>query len=149
MITKTITFATAVFILSCSMALAQEKTQQAQILFQNVKVFNGTEDKLHDVDVLVEGNLITEVAKGAEAREGATVIDGGGRTLMPGLIDSHVHFYLSMDGGRPAMETSRWDFFPAMGAVAAREWLADGFTTVRDMETCCRTGRIPPSIATW
>ncbi|MEO9779409.1 MAG: amidohydrolase family protein [Sedimentitalea sp.] len=62
-----------------------------------------------------------------------SVIDGGGRTLMPGLIDSHTHLYLSMGGGRIGMENSRWDLFPAMGAAAAQEWLADGFTTIRDM----------------
>lgn len=119
-------------LLSIGATVAQDDPPPPQILFKNVQVFNGTENKLHDVDVLVEGNLIKEVAKGAAARADATVIDGGGKTLMPGLIDSHVHFYLSMDGGRPGMETSRWDYFPAMGAVAAQEWLADGFTTVRD-----------------
>ncbi|MGI9518251.1 MAG: amidohydrolase family protein [Pirellulaceae bacterium] len=61
------------------------------------------------------------------------VIDGQGMTLMPGLIDSHVHFNLSMDGGRPGMEQSRWDRISAFGAAAAQEWFADGFTTVRDM----------------
>ena len=61
------------------------------------------------------------------------VIDGQGMTLMPGLIDSHVHFNLSMDGGRPGMEQSRWDTISAHGVAAAQEWFADGFTTVRDM----------------
>ena len=83
--------------------------------------------------VLVEDNLISAIGPAIAAPEGAEVIDGNGRTLMPGLIDSHVHFYLSMGGGRIGMENSRWDLFPAMGAQAAREWFADGFTTVRDM----------------
>ena len=61
------------------------------------------------------------------------VIDGRGMTLMPGLIDSHVHFNLSMDGGRPGMEQSRWDTMSAHGMAAAQDWFADGFTTVRDM----------------
>jgi len=106
-----------------------------QTLFTNVDVFNGTENKLYENhSVLVEGNLIKAIsADQITANADATVIDGQGKTLMPGLIDSHVHFYLSMDGGRPGMETSRWDYFAAMGAAAAQEWLADGFTTVRDM----------------
>lgn len=103
-----------------------------QILFTNVKVFDGVNDSLQELDVLVEDNLIKQVARNIDGPEGATIIDGDGRTLMPGLIDSHVHFYLSMDGARPGMETSRWDYFPAMGAAAAQEWFADGFTTVRD-----------------
>jgi len=105
------------------------------VLFTNVSIFNGTDNRLYeDHSVLVEGNLIKSISDGTiEPGPNATVIDGGGRTLMPGLIDSHVHFYLSMGGGRPGMETSRWDYFAAMGAAAAQEWFADGFTTVRDM----------------
>ncbi|MGI9264800.1 MAG: amidohydrolase family protein, partial [Gammaproteobacteria bacterium] len=107
----------------------------SQVLFTNVNVFNGTDNRLYENhSVLIEGNLIKSIsADTISPGENTTVIDGGGRTLMPGLIDSHVHFYLSMGGGRPGMETSRWDYFPAMGAAAAQEWLADGFTTVRDM----------------
>jgi len=83
------------------------------------------------------GSGYTFIVEGGEGSKTVeltpTVIDGGGRTLMPGLIDSHTHFYLSMGGGRIGMENSRWDLFPAMGAQAAQEWFADGFTTVRDM----------------
>lgn len=71
--------------------------------------------------------------KATKKKVTVNVIDGGGMTLMPGLIDSHVHFNLSMDGGRPGMEQSRWDTISAYGMAAAQEWLADGFTTVRDM----------------
>ncbi len=114
-------------------AYAQEKEKSTQILFQNVNVFNGTEDKLFDYDVLVENNFIKTVGKDIIAPKGAKVIDGKGRTLMPGLIDSHVHFNLSMGGGRIGMEKSRWDYMAVMGVAAAQEWFADGFTTARDM----------------
>lgn len=90
--------------LSFAAANAQEKEAAPQTLFKNVKVFNGTEDKLIEADVLVEGNLIKAVAKGAKARKDATVIDGGGRTLMPGLIDSHTHFLFQVPGGVGAAE---------------------------------------------
>jgi hypothetical protein len=49
-------------------------------VFTNVKVFNGTDNKLIDADVLVEGNLIKKVGKNLNA-DGATVIDGGWRQL--------------------------------------------------------------------
>ena len=52
---------------------------------------------------------------------------------MPGMIDSHTHLNLSMDNGRPGMETARWDFMASHASVAALEWFYDGFTTVRDM----------------
>ena len=117
------------------LSIAQDASQLPQTLFTNVDIFNGTDDRLYENhSVLVEGNLIKSISDGTiTPGPNATVINGGGRTLMPGLIDSHVHFYLSMDGGRPAMEASRWDYMASMGAAAAGEWIADGFTTVRDM----------------
>src|SRR5690242_1124187 len=55
-------------------------------------------ERLDDVrkgGVLVEDGRIVEVRRGeAAAPVGATVVDGGGRYLVPGLIDSHVHLAL-------------------------------------------------------
>ena len=132
---KTLIKLISLFVFASASSVLATEEMPSQVLFKNINVFNGTEDRLYENhQVLVEGNLIKSISAGdIEAGSHATVIDGGGRTLMPGLIDSHVHFYLSMGGGRPGMETSRWDYFPAMGAAAAQEWLADGFTTVRDM----------------
>jgi len=121
-------------LLFLSTTMAEDKPLAQQTLIKNVNIFNGTENKLYENhQVLVEGNLIKSISsKPIKTHAEASVIDGKGKTLMPGLIDSHVHFYLSMSGARPGMETSRWDYFAAMGAAAAQEWLADGFTTVRD-----------------
>ena len=52
------------------------------------------------MSVLVEGNLIKKTAKGQIAADAdAKVIDGGGRTLMPGLIDGHAHMMINADYG--------------------------------------------------
>jgi len=66
-----------------------EDIKPGQILITNVNVWDGTSSGLtKGTRVLIEGNLIKEVSSNASARSDATVIDGGGRTLMPGLIDS-------------------------------------------------------------
>ena len=116
-------------------ALAQNKAPPKQVLFTNVNVFDGKADKLAtNRRVLVEGNLIKAVGdETLKAGKGATVINGGGRTLMPGLIDSHAHFNVAMSGGLAALEAARWDEIASIAAHAAQEWLADGFTTVRGM----------------
>ena len=115
-------------------AIAQEEKPKPQVLFTNVNIFDGKADKLATgMSVLVEGNLIKKVAKGEIAAKGAKVIDGGGRTLMPGLIDSHSHFNMNADGGVTKMEGLRWDEISARAATQAMDWFADGFTTVRDM----------------
>src|SRR5262249_26210236 len=81
--------------------------QPGAILFKNVKVFDGKSDKVTaNTSVLVVGNKIEKIAGDIVAPEKATVIDGGGRTLMPGLIDAHWHAMLV----RPTpAEALTWD----------------------------------------
>jgi len=127
-------FASA-FVAFLSPLSAAEQKVKPQTLFTNVNVFDGESETLAEgMSVLVEGKLIKEVAGGEiEAREDATVIDGGGRTLMPGLIDSHSHLNMNAPGGVLTQEGMRWDEIASRAAAQAQEWLADGFTTVRDM----------------
>ena len=67
-----------------------------QYLFRNVQLLDPARDRLlGGHEVLVEGERIREVSDRPLQARGAMVIDGGGRTLMPGLIDCHVHVYLS------------------------------------------------------
>jgi imidazolonepropionase-like amidohydrolase len=65
----------------------------AKTLFTNVWIFEGTKDELVPGEVLVEGSRITAVASVGEnlPRQGCEQIDGGGATLMPGLINTHSH----------------------------------------------------------
>ncbi|MBP0616793.1 metal-dependent hydrolase family protein [Jiella mangrovi] len=80
--------------------------------------------------VVVEGDRIASI--GGEAPAGAEVIDLGGRTLMPGLIDSHFHVVAhSLDLWANAVAT---DSLAALRAAKIMEELLDcGFTTVRDL----------------
>lgn len=71
-------------------ATAQEA--DGPILFTNVNVFDGVHEKLiENANVVVTGNLITKVTTEPQMVAGGRVIDGGGRTLMPGLTDAHWH----------------------------------------------------------
>jgi imidazolonepropionase-like amidohydrolase len=114
---------------------AEPEVLPPQTLFTNVNVFNGTDNKLYrDHNVLVEGNLIKAVSSSnIETNASATVIDGDGRTLMPGLIDSHVHFNMMVDGGPAGLESKTWEEIGTYAVYAAQEWLKNGFTTARDM----------------
>src|SRR5262245_24906577 len=102
-------------------------------LFKAVKVFDGTSDKLTaSTSVLVVGNKIEKIGGDIAAPEKATVIDGGGRTLMPGLIDAHWHAMLV----RPTpAEALTWDIGYAnlVAGAEATDTLLRGFTTVRDV----------------
>lgn len=71
---------------------AKDAEPQPQILITNVSVFDGVHEKrIEHANVLVEGNLIKQVSTDPLTADSATVIDGGGRTMIPGLIDAHWH----------------------------------------------------------
>jgi imidazolonepropionase-like amidohydrolase len=101
-------------------------------LFRNVQLLDPAKDRLlGGHEVLVEGDTIREVSDRGLQTGGATVIDGGGRTLMPGLIDCHVHVYLSEVNLRN-LESVPLTLMTARAAVLMRGMLDRGFTTVRD-----------------
>jgi imidazolonepropionase-like amidohydrolase len=66
----------------------------ANVLFTNVRIFDGSGAQPYSGEVLVQGNRIARVARGARAMQlsGVAVIDGAGATLMPGLTEAHTHF---------------------------------------------------------
>src|SRR5262245_15798747 len=77
-------------------------------LFKNVRVFDGTSDALTGpMNVLVVGNKIEQLSASAIVPQAETVttIDGGGMTLMPGLIDAHWHVIMAATS-QPVMMTS-------------------------------------------
>jgi len=114
-----------------SIAIAQDE-EPKQTLFINVQIFDGVNEERMAGNVLVEGNLIKQVSAEAISAPGATVIDGGGRTLMPGLIENHAHLML-MGPTLPAMEgMTTWEDFAIHGSKMAEMYLMQGFTTLRD-----------------
>jgi imidazolonepropionase-like amidohydrolase len=104
-----------------------------EVLFRSVRVFDGRADRLTaPTSVLVRGNRIAAIGRETSASPGATVVDGEGRTLMPGLIDAHWHVLLV----RPTPEQAIYGdlgFTNLLAGVEARATLMRGFTTVRDM----------------
>jgi imidazolonepropionase-like amidohydrolase len=82
-------------------------------------------------ELVVEGELVKEVAAKPIKLANADVVDCGGRTLMPGLIDSHVHVVLSEVAIRN-LESVPLTLMTARAAVLMRGMIDRGFTTVRD-----------------
>jgi len=65
---------------------------QSATLFRHVRVFDGLTATANR-DVLVTGSRIVGIGRGIEPPAGATIVDGAGKTLLPGLIDAHTHAY--------------------------------------------------------
>jgi imidazolonepropionase-like amidohydrolase len=103
-------------------------------LFQNVRVFDGKGDTVSGpTNVLVRGNLIERISATSIAPQASyTVIDGGGRTLMPGLIDMHWH--TMMVRPTPAqLLVADVGYLNLLAGAEATATLMRGFTTVRDL----------------
>jgi imidazolonepropionase-like amidohydrolase len=86
-------------------------------------------------EVLVQGDRIVEAGNHVTHPAGATVIDLGTATLMPGLIDAHVHLFLHP--GAEDLQTVQ-ESVPQRTLIAASAAKADllaGFTAERDMGT--------------
>jgi imidazolonepropionase-like amidohydrolase len=106
------------------------------VLFENVQIFNGTSEQLSaPSNVLVVGNKIQEISTASiSAPSGATRIGGGGRVLMPGLIDNHTHLVMATskieDLAKPNLTLA--DLTPK-AQTNATEMLMRGFTSARDL----------------
>ncbi|MGE8940448.1 amidohydrolase family protein [Leptospira interrogans] len=102
------------------------------LLFRNFGLLDPRFDEIRDgYDVLVEGDKFKEVSDKPIKSASAQVIDCGGRVLMPGLIDCHVHCMHSEVYIR-RLEDIPLTLNTARAAVRVREMLDRGFTTVRD-----------------
>lgn len=120
------------------------------LLFRNVNIFDGSNGKLiEDRGVLVEGRLIKALVGAAETVADAEIIDCGGRTLMPGMIDAHWHSILAGISQMAAM-TADIPYVHLVAAQEAERTVLRGFTTVRDvggpsfaLKRAIDEGRIP------
>src|SRR5437764_2501448 len=86
-------------------------------------------------EVMIKGDRITAVGQSVKAPAGAEVIDLGNRTLLPGLIDAHIHLFLHP--GAEDLQTVQ-ESIPQrtiMATLAAHDDLMAGFTAERDMGT--------------
>ncbi len=106
-------------------------------------LIDGTSDKpRRNMQIVIRGNRIVDVipANSPSLPEEARVIDLGGATVLPGLIDTHTHIFLQ--GEDPAaggydvqLLKSPASYRAARAVVSARRALEQGFTSIRDMET--------------
>lgn len=124
---------TALLLASIALSFHSNAHAQTAVLFKNVKVFDGKSDELSAATaVLVVGNKIAKIGGGVAAPEKALVIDGGGRTLMPGLIDAHWHAMMAVVSPEQAI-TSDVGYTNLVASREAHATLMRGFTSVRDL----------------
>src|SRR5688572_20257753 len=104
------------------------------LLIRNATLIDctGADPRPH-VSVLIEGQVIQRVGTDREIEppRGAAVIEAGGRTLLPGLMDAHVHFGIT-DLTAEAINRQPGAVYAMQVARAIESTIDHGFTTVRD-----------------
>ncbi len=103
---------------------------ETSIVLSNVSVLDTVGGTLiQNQEILIDGKNIVDVAQRVERRGDQTVYDLGGRVVMPGLIDCHVHLHRMPLVPTPFMLPS---LITAHASVTLKGMLRRGFTTVRD-----------------
>ncbi len=130
-----ITRALCVSCLAAATLLAQDAAPQKKIVLHAGKMFDSVAGRMLDNPVIViSGNKIESVSNGSSASvAGATVVDLGDATILPGFIDVHTHLTGNAGGGGYeglGISTPR---AALIGAKNARLTLMAGFTTVRNV----------------
>jgi imidazolonepropionase-like amidohydrolase len=103
-----------------------------RIVFQSARIFDGASETLRTTEqVFVEGGVISEISARPPAGEDE-LIDCGGRVLMPGLIDAHVHVY-GAGLNIVRLVQSPMSYLAHFAAQFLRASIDRGFTTLRDV----------------
>lgn len=125
---------------SCALLLPTSAAKGQQVnhgttLFNNVRVFDGKSPTLSEpTNVLVRGKLIETISQRpipVDRSAATTIIEGGGRTLIPGLID--VHWHAMLIRVTPAQSLGDVGYLNLVAGSEATDTLMRGFTTVRDV----------------
>jgi imidazolonepropionase-like amidohydrolase len=122
-------------LLALTPAALHAQQPPTETLIRNVRVLDVVNGRLGSpTNVLVRGNAIAAIGSSARAASDARTIDGNGRTLMPGLIDAHVHLTFGALLLKQLYDPNTTpEQLAAAASKSAGEMLLRGFTAVRDM----------------
>ena len=105
-------------------------------VIRNARLWDGTGAAARDATVIIVGNKISKIlpADASEVPQGAEVIDAGGATVMPGLIDMHIHMTYVFDRtGSPQLTLDNQADGALRGMERLRYFVEMGVTSVRDV----------------
>ena len=126
----------AVLLMSLAADAAAQQPTSAPIVLHAARLLQiDTGTLLHPGEILIEGQRIRAVGTLVDHPQGAKIVDLGDSTLLPGLIDAHVHLFLhpGAEDLQTVEESTPWRVI--LAELAARDDLYAGYTAERDIGT--------------
>jgi len=117
----------------CLVQLPAGTAIAADLVIINARLFSGTGvDVIEGASIVMAGERIESVSQGTVDTAGAEVIDAGGRTVLPGLIDAHVHLFFDLQGDVyfPTSDPEARSFIETRLRGDLEAYLEQGFTSV-------------------
>ena len=101
------------------------------VLFTNVRIIDGSGSQPYVGEVLIQGNRISRISRGARSLpvSGVTLIDGAGATLMPGMVEAHTHFAWNNSATLDGIQVMPLEEHVLWTAGVARTYLDHGWTS--------------------
>ena len=133
---------TAALLLSAASASAQSaRPSVPPILIRNATIMTVTRGTMQNSDILLSGGKIAQIGKGISAPAGATVIDGTGKFVIPGIIDPHSHMALDAvnEGSLSVTSMARIRDVINPTAIDIYRALAGGVTTINALHGSANT----------
>lgn len=125
--TNLVRFLTLIVLLA-AMAGCGAPVERSDVLITNARLIDGTGAVQEGAMIAISGDRIEGIFSEGEPREGDLTIDAGGRTVMPGLIDSHVHVIVD----RTVVDQETLDEYIENSAKRnLADFLAHGVTTIK------------------
>jgi imidazolonepropionase-like amidohydrolase len=117
----------------CLALLAAGTGIAADLVITNARLFSGADaNVIEGASIVVAGERIESVSQGTVDSAGAEVIDAGGRTVLPGLIDAHVHLFFDLQGDMyfPTSDPEVRSFIETRLPGDLEMYLEQGFTSI-------------------
>lgn len=105
----------------------------ADLIIANAKIITGNEKVIENGSVVIKGNKIKTVTDEKIDSKGVTVIDAKGKTLLPGLIDTHIHITMKELFMQPRSDSAFYAIAENEIPVRLKAFVEAGITTVLSM----------------